>query len=179
MDSKTSASSKAPRILTAPELLRLELPESKQIIPGILNEGATLISARPKKGKTFFALGCALAIASGGLGLGKIEVEQGDALYLCLEDGPRRLRDRLRAMLAGSDAPERLILATAWPRLDDGGHSGSEKGNCLAVGSINSTADGIAAAVDALSPLRLGFLWATDIREGSIVRWHGKPGQTS
>jgi len=110
-----------PKTFTAPELLALELPESRQIVPGILNEGATLISARPKKGKTFLALGCGLAVAIGGFVLGKIEVEQGDVLYLGLEDGPRRLRDRLRAMLGGSSAPERLTLATEWPRIDEGG----------------------------------------------------------
>jgi AAA domain len=111
----------SPKTLTAPELMALELPEAKQIIPGILYEGSNLIAAPPKMGKTYCALGLGVAIASGGRALGVIEVEQGDVLGLFLEDGRRRLRDRLRTMLKGSSAPERFTLAMEWPRLDEGG----------------------------------------------------------
>jgi RecA-family ATPase len=59
----------------------------------------------------------------GGIALGKITVEEADVLYLALEDGRRRLQKRIRKLLEPIDAPapQRLHLATSWPRLDEGG----------------------------------------------------------
>lgn len=89
---------------------------------GLLTEGAAILAGRPKLGKSWLALGLALAVASGGRALGSIPVPQGDVLYLALEDGARRLQKRMKAML-GSDAvaPERLDCALSFPRLDEGG----------------------------------------------------------
>jgi hypothetical protein len=110
------------KTFTCPELMALDLPEPRAIIPGILLEGtSTVLNGPPKARKTFLMLQSVIAIASGGRVLGKIEVEQRDALYLCLEDGPRRLQKRLLTMLAGCPAPERLTLATDWPTSGEGG----------------------------------------------------------
>ncbi len=109
------------KTFSAPELMALELPEAKEIIPGVLYEGTNLVVAPPKMGKTYLALGLGIAVASGGRALGKIEVEQGDVLGLFLEDGTKRLQKRLRTMLDGKPAPERLTLATEWPTIDEGG----------------------------------------------------------
>ena len=75
----------------------------------------------PKLGKSWFGLGLAIAVAAGGYALAKIEVEQGDVLYLALEDNARRLQSRLRLVLGQDPPPKRLWLETEWPRLDDGG----------------------------------------------------------
>jgi len=72
-------------------------------------------------GKSWLGLGLALAVASGGAAFGKVPVERGEALYLALEDTPKRLQSRLGMMLHGEPAPDGLHLATAWPRLDQGG----------------------------------------------------------
>jgi hypothetical protein len=109
------------KTFSAPELMALELPEAKEIIPGILYEGTNLVVAPPKMGKTYLALGAGIAIASGGYALGKIPVQQGDVLGLFLEDGTKRLQNRLRTMLDGNPAPERLTIATEWPAIDQGG----------------------------------------------------------
>ena len=50
----------------------------------------------PKLGKSWMALGLGIAVASGGRAFGSVPVEAGDALYLALEDSPRRLQSRLR-----------------------------------------------------------------------------------
>ena len=59
----------------------------------------------PKKGKSWLLLGLGIAIAAGGQALGKIPVEGGDVLLLCLEDNQRRLQERLWRVLDGELAP--------------------------------------------------------------------------
>src|SRR4029078_290665 len=48
-------------------------------------------------------------------------VETGDVLLLALEDTRRRLQSRLETMLGENIAPDRLHIATQWPRADEGG----------------------------------------------------------
>lgn len=110
-----------PETFTASVLMSRIFPEPRWVVPGYLPEGLTLLAGRPKMGKSWLALGLALAVASGGAAFGKIRVEPGEALYLALEDTPRRLKKRLEMMLHGEPAPDGLHLATAWPRLDQGG----------------------------------------------------------
>jgi hypothetical protein len=42
-------------------------------------------------------------------------------MYLALEDGDKRMKKRLKAMLGGERVPERLTFAYQYPRLDEGG----------------------------------------------------------
>jgi hypothetical protein len=67
------------------------------------------------------ALGLSVAVASGGKALGTIDVDQGAALYLALEDTGRRLQDRLGKVLEGASAPSSLTLATDCATLNEGG----------------------------------------------------------
>jgi hypothetical protein len=46
------------------------------------------------------------------MALSKISVEKGEALYLALEDPPRRLQSRLRLSLGGEPAPDGLFFET-------------------------------------------------------------------
>lgn len=110
-----------PRLFDARALLATEIPEPKWAVPGFLCEGATILAGKPKIGKSWLALGLAVAVASGGRALGQIEVEKGGVLYLALEDTPRRLKGRLRMILRDSQAPDGLTFATTWPRLGEGG----------------------------------------------------------
>jgi hypothetical protein len=110
-------------IFTAPDLLRMELPEARCVVSDIIPEGLTLLAGKPKLGKSWWALDVALAVAEGGVALGRIDVQPGDVLYLALEDTRRRLRSRLEKILSATDAkaPSRLTLTTGWPRQDKGG----------------------------------------------------------
>lgn len=112
----------SPQLTSAAALMRLDFPEVRWAVPGMLGEGATLLAGRPKKGKSWLSLGIALSVAAGGVALGKVPVARGRVLYLALEDGPRRLQRRLRAIL-GPDAaaPEGLEFATNWLRHKEGG----------------------------------------------------------
>jgi hypothetical protein len=110
-----------PGTFTAADLMRVEFPPVRWAVPGILPEGATLLAGAPKMGKSWLALGLALAVASGGVALGTRPVEQGDVLYLALEDTDKRLQKRMKQVLDGSEAPGRLRMNLEWPTIDDGG----------------------------------------------------------
>jgi hypothetical protein len=115
-----------PKTLTAAELLGLELPPIRWSVQGLLPEGVTLLAGKPKLGKSWMAMGIAIAISTGGVALGKRPVEMGDVLYMALEDNYRRLGKRLKKLLT-NEAPERLHIVTEWPRMDEGGAEALER----------------------------------------------------
>jgi len=47
------------------ELMNMTFPPIKEIAPGYLVEGSTLLAGRPKAGKSWFALDCSIAVANG------------------------------------------------------------------------------------------------------------------
>jgi 5S rRNA maturation endonuclease (ribonuclease M5)/biotin operon repressor len=109
-------------IISAADLMAKDFPEQRYAVEGLLSEGVTIFAGKPKLGKSWCGLGIALAVASGGKALGSIPVEQGNVLYLALEDGQRRLKKRLELMTGyGGEIPKDLDFATTWNRLDDGG----------------------------------------------------------
>ncbi len=57
----------------------------------------------------------------GGVAFGTKRVEQGDTLYLALEDNKKRLKKRLQKVLNGAAAPDNMHVRTEWARLDEGG----------------------------------------------------------
>jgi hypothetical protein len=106
--------------ITADTLMRAQFPPAEFVIPSILPTGLTLLAGRPKIGKSWFVLHAATAVASGAVILGE-RPALGDVLYLALEDGPRRLQERLAKMLVGAEPPKRLHFATECPVLGCGG----------------------------------------------------------
>lgn len=112
--------SPASRIITCPELLEKTFPEPRWAVRGMIPEGLSFLVGGPKYGKSWFALLIALAMAQGGVALGKIPVEQGPVLFLGLEDNERRLQDRIVRLLDGESPPSDLHLVTEWPRIDEG-----------------------------------------------------------
>ena len=98
-------------------------PAIRFILPGYVPEGATILAGRPKLGKSWLALDMALAVARGCDCLG-VQCEQGDVLYLALEDNQRRLQSRLQKLSPAREIspwPQALTFATAWQRHDAGG----------------------------------------------------------
>ena len=94
----------------------------RYVVPGILAEGCTLLAGRPKLGKSWLMLDIGLAVAAGRGCLGEVRCEQGDVLYLALEDNERRLQRRIDKVLPtfGVDWPEAFQYATEWPRGNEG-----------------------------------------------------------
>ena len=109
------------RLVSARELMKMDLPEPKWAVPELLPEGLAILGGKPKMGKSWLALNLGLAVASGGVSLGLTKCEPGDVLYLALEDTDRRLQSRLLSILGEASAPASLTLTTAWPRLDESG----------------------------------------------------------
>lgn len=106
---------------TAAELMAFEFPEARWAVPGIIPEGVTLLAGKPKLGKSWASLGIGVAVATGGEAFGKVRVEQGEALYLALEDNRRRLQKRLQKLIVGGAPPAGLHMAIGWPRVGEGG----------------------------------------------------------
>jgi hypothetical protein len=97
--------------ISAPELLAKKLPDAQFIVPGYIAEGLTILAGRPKIGKSWLALGIAMAVASGGLAFGAVKVAAGSVLYLALEDTERRLQRRIKQILGESELPSNLFFA--------------------------------------------------------------------
>jgi hypothetical protein len=88
-------------------------PPLNYAVQGIFTEGYNLLAGAPKIGKSWLALSCALSFAQGSPALGSINLPSArPVLYLALEDTPRRLQDRTRALLNGSPIPQLFHFAT-------------------------------------------------------------------
>src|SRR5262249_27474635 len=70
------------------------------VIDGLVYHGLTVCAGPPKVGKSYLAADLVLSVATGKPALGALAVESpGKVLYLCLEDGERRFRNRVRKMV--------------------------------------------------------------------------------
>ena len=109
-------------IINAADLMNKKFSPLRWTVPGILPEGCFLFAGKSKLGKSWVALELAIAVASGGRALRKVQVEAGRVLYLALEDTQRRLQARISKLI--QDDPEvnleNLDIITALPRGDDG-----------------------------------------------------------
>jgi len=78
------------QLFTAKSLQEKTFPPIQWIVEDIIPEGLTLFCGKPKLGKSFAALDLCVAVAEGSQFLGNL-CDQGNALYLALEDNQRRL----------------------------------------------------------------------------------------
>jgi len=111
----------APTIWTATALLATEFPAPVWVCPDLLPTGLGVLGGRPKLGKSWLGLQLSLAVATGGRFLER-EIAQGKALYIALEDSPRRMQGRIRDLCPNADTPpEGLDVAFTWPPLNGDG----------------------------------------------------------
>lgn len=93
------------------------------IVPDYLPEGFSVLAGRQKLGKTWLAIDWAIAVATGGVAMGTIPVEAGHVLYIDLENGPRRIQRRIRALFPNDAYTPNLAMldwVTEAPALDKG-----------------------------------------------------------
>ena len=89
-------------------------PDLRWMVPDLIPEGFTILAGAPKAGKSYLALGMALACASGGRAFGKLQVDQRPVLMIALEDSDRRMKRRIGELLAPGDRyPVQLDYLTA------------------------------------------------------------------
>ena len=85
----------------------------------LLVEGTCILSAKPKLGKSWFALALCIAVAKGEDFLG-YHTKQCSTLYLDLETSEALQQKRLRKMLQGEKPPEKFYLDTETDSLENG-----------------------------------------------------------
>lgn len=124
------ATMEPPAIITACDLMHKEFTAPRWVVDGLIGPGLTVMAGKPKHGKSWLALELAWAISCGQPIDGRA-TNQGNVLYLALEDTERRLQSRLRMLSNdlkpenGWIIPETLHLAVAWPRM---GYTAQEMG---------------------------------------------------
>jgi hypothetical protein len=111
-----------PRIVSAAALRTKVFEPIRFCVPKYIPPGCGILAGRPKLGKSWLMLDVGLAVASGGKCLNQVIIEQGDVLYLALEDNERRLQSRMTRILGfAHEWPERFHYATEWRRAAAGG----------------------------------------------------------
>lgn len=95
---------------TADWLMDQQFPPVTYAVDGIVPEGMTILVAPPKLGKSWLVLDIALHVSAGARVLGAIEVDWRPVLYLALEDGQRRLQNRLQTLGCGIGSPDLTFL---------------------------------------------------------------------
>ena len=112
------------KLKTADALMQKDIPEPKVFIGvddelPLLVEGTCILSAKPKLGKSWLALGMCIAIAKGEDFLG-YHTRQCSTLYLDLETSEALQQKRLRKMLNGESPPKKFYLDTETDSLENG-----------------------------------------------------------
>ena len=97
--------------ISALDLNALEIPDIRWITKELLPEGVALLSAPPKSYKSFMMLDLCIEVCKGGSFMNH-ECNKSHVLYLDLESGKRRPRDRLKKILNGELPPEGLYILT-------------------------------------------------------------------
>lgn len=82
-------------------ILATEFAPIQWVVTGYVAEGLSVLAGRQKLGKTWLAMDWAIAVACGGFAMGTIDCQQGDVLYIDLENGHRRIQSRINMLFPG------------------------------------------------------------------------------
>lgn len=110
----------AEAVVPARMLYNFKFTPEPFIVDQVLPLGTFLITGKPKTRKSWLALNIAMAVASGGKALGQFQAQRGDALYIDLEMGPKRLHKRLHVVSPDLEPPKGFQFATRWPAVGVG-----------------------------------------------------------
>jgi RecA-family ATPase len=111
-ESANHAEPKTFEIIDGNTLMAQEYEPLKFSVEKILPHGLFILAGSGKIGKSWLSLDLCVNVATGGK-LWEFSSEQGDVLYLALEDNYPRLQDRLNKIQAASVDISRLKLTTA------------------------------------------------------------------
>lgn len=99
----------APETHNSRDLLRKTFGPVSYLVPRYLPEGTSVLSGKPKIGKSWLALLLAHGVATGTDMFGERIRPPGRVLYLALEDSPRRIASRLSKIIYGPNGGELFI----------------------------------------------------------------------
>jgi hypothetical protein len=105
--------------IAASDLQTAKIDPPEWLIPDVLPQGLAILCASSKVGKSWMAMQMCLAISRGKEFLDYASNQAG-CLYLALEDGIFRLKDRLNKVLDGGEAPSNFYLSIKANGLDGG-----------------------------------------------------------
>jgi len=105
--------------IAASDLQTAKIDPPEWLIPDVLPQGLAILCASSKVGKSWMAMQMCLAISRGKEFLDYASNRAG-CLYLALEDGIFRLKDRLNKVLDGGKAPSNFYLSIKANGLDGG-----------------------------------------------------------
>ena len=96
--------------MTMGELMAQNFEPPKWVVPDLIPEGLTLLAGPAKIGKSFLCWNLAVAVASGGVALNSIEIEEPrPVVYMALEDPPKLIQNRLK-ILSPDSVHENLFI---------------------------------------------------------------------
>ena len=106
-------------------------------VDGLIANGITILASPPKFGKSWMCMDLAISVAGGTEFMG-LETHQCGVIYLALEDGDFRLKDRGQKVAGGRPMPDNLYLVKDAPILEDGllGMLNNLVESCESVGMI-------------------------------------------
>lgn len=112
------------KLKTADGLMAKDIPDPETFIGvgnelPLLVEGTCILSAKPKLGKSWFALALCIAVANGDDFLG-YKTRKSSVLYLDLETSEAIQKKRLKKVLKGKPVPKNLYIETDTDPLDRG-----------------------------------------------------------
>jgi hypothetical protein len=108
-------------IQSTTELLAARYQPLQWAVDGLIPEGITVFAAPWKAGKSRVILDCLIGVTTGTDALGALRCEPGPALYLALEDTPRRAQDRMAMTRGTRPDPVELYWAYELATIDRGG----------------------------------------------------------
>lgn len=103
--------------ISAVELQSKNIPPLQFLVENFLPTGLTILCSPPKYYKSWMVLDLAIRVANGEPFL-LHKTNQSGCLYLALEDGARRLQDRMGRLLGNADAPSNFYFATESSNLE-------------------------------------------------------------
>ncbi|HTR35463.1 MAG TPA: AAA family ATPase [Bryobacteraceae bacterium] len=109
---KSVAAAAATVVENAEDLHRRTLEPLVWLVSGMIpGEGVTVLADRPKRGKSYWVLQAAVAMANGTKFLGRFPTEPARVLYFALEDSERRMQNRLDQVFADEPARRNIDFA--------------------------------------------------------------------
>lgn len=96
-----------------------DVPTPVYAVEDLITDGITILASPPKFGKSWMCMDLAISVAKGEAFLG-METHQRGVIYLALEDGDFRLKDRSRKVANGTALPSNVLVVKEAPILKDG-----------------------------------------------------------